>query len=91
MPKTATARTGSSAAPGVIEPQALYTLAELQARLRVGSCGLRSMRRAGLRVYRVGGRGFVLGRDVIDFIVQNGLNDRATDSRSAEVKGRLNE
>ena len=69
--------------PGLIEPDPIYGLDELQARLGIGVWGLRQMRRAGLPVYRIAGRSFFLGRDVIDFIVQNGLNDRATDPGSA--------
>ncbi len=56
--------------PGEIVPGNLYTLSELSARLRLGSWGLRRARRAGLRVMRYGGRGFVVGSDVIEFLRQ---------------------
>lgn len=71
MPDTAP-KSKRAAAAGVIRPDELYRLDELQARLRMGSWGLRKMRRAGLAVYRVSGRGFVLGADVISFVKKHG-------------------
>jgi hypothetical protein len=61
-PPTATTATP---APGIIDPAAVYTLAELQARTKLGTWALRSLRRRGLRVIRFGGRGFVRGADFI--------------------------
>ncbi|MCX7429194.1 MAG: hypothetical protein NTW96_26655 [Planctomycetia bacterium] len=55
-------------APGVIEAGPVYTLAEVQQRLQLGSHALREARRAGLKVRRIGRRGYVLGRDLIEFI-----------------------
>ncbi len=72
MSTAAKRRKPITTSPGVIEPGALYRLDELQARLRLGSWGLRQMRRAGLIVYRVSGRGYVLGSDAIEFIVSHG-------------------
>lgn len=54
-------------APGLIVADSLYTLAEIQARLKLGQYAMRQARRAGLRVRRIGRRTYVLGRDVIQF------------------------
>lgn len=52
--------------PGVIDPQALYTLPELHSRSRLGAWAMKTLRRShGLRVLRFGGRGFVRGSDFI--------------------------
>lgn len=51
--------------PGVISPDEVYTLAELQARSRLGTWALRTLRRSGLKVIRFGGRAFVRGSDFI--------------------------
>jgi hypothetical protein len=55
-------------APGLITSDALYTLSEVQERLKLGQHALRMARRAGLRVRRIGRRGYVLGRDVMAFV-----------------------
>ena len=55
-------------APGLVTADCLYTLAEVQERLKLGQHAMRQARRAGLRVRRIGRRGYVLGRDVILFI-----------------------
>ena len=55
-------------APGHITADALYTLAEIQERLKLGQHAMRQARRAGLKVRRIGRRAFVLGRDVMAFI-----------------------
>ena len=55
-------------APGLVTADALYTLAEIQERLKLGQHAMRQARRAGLRVRRIGRRGYVLGRDVMAFI-----------------------
>ncbi|HUT10730.1 MAG TPA: hypothetical protein VMY42_09555 [Thermoguttaceae bacterium] len=54
--------------PGCIESNTLYTLPELEARLKVGAWGLRMARRAGLPMLKMGKRKFVLGADVIRFL-----------------------
>jgi hypothetical protein len=58
--------------PGVIHEGALYTLAEIQQRLQLGQAALREARRQGLRIRRIGKRGFVLGEDVIRFVKEAG-------------------
>lgn len=60
------------AASGVISADSLYTLAEIQERLRLGQHALRMARRAGLKVRRIGRRGYVLGKDVMAFIEASG-------------------
>lgn len=53
--------------PGLITADSLYTMEELAARLRVGRKALMVARRKGLKVKRLGTRGYVLGRDVIEW------------------------
>ena len=60
------AATGKS--PGEIVADAVYTLDEIQRRLGLGRHAMREARRKGLRVARIGRRGYVRGRDIIDFI-----------------------
>ncbi len=55
-------------APGVISADSLYTLAEIQQRLKLGQAAMRQARLAGLRVVKIGRRRYVLGRDLISFI-----------------------
>ena len=47
--------------------RSLYTLDELNDRLGLGKKALRTARREGLIVKRIGRRGYVLGRDVIEW------------------------
>jgi hypothetical protein len=54
--------------PGEVTADAIYTLAEIQQRLKLGQHAMRMARRAGLKVRRIGRRGYVLGRDVLEFI-----------------------
>lgn len=68
MSKTAH-RDAVSGHPGVIEPAAFYTLAEVSGRSGLGTWALRTLRRNGLKVYRFGGRGFVRGADFIAAIL----------------------
>jgi len=62
------ASSGKHDAPGLILADGLYTLAEVQQRLKLGQHAMRMARRAGLRVRRIGRRGYVLGRDIIAFV-----------------------
>lgn len=57
---------------GIISADSLYTLAEIQERLKLGPHALRMARRAGLKVRRIGRRGYVLGKDIISFIEASG-------------------
>lgn len=54
---------------GVVRPEELYTLDEVKKRIELREAGLRAARRAGLRVIYRHGRGFVWGRDLIDYIL----------------------
>jgi hypothetical protein len=54
--------------PGQVSENEVYTLEELQQRLKLGQHALRMARRAGLKVRRIGRRGYVLGRDIMQFI-----------------------
>jgi hypothetical protein len=53
--------------PGLITVDSLYTMEELAARLRVGRKAIMVARRKGLKVKRLGTRGYVLGRDVSEW------------------------
>lgn len=55
------------AAPGVVQSDCLYTLAEVQERLKLGQAAMRQARRAGLKVRTIGRRRFVLGRDLLEY------------------------
>ena len=57
-------------APGLVSSDCLYTLPEIQDRLKLGQHAMRMARRAGLRVRRIGRRGYVLGRDVMQYVEQ---------------------
>lgn len=54
--------------PGAITGDELYTLDEIRQRLGLGVAAMRSARRQGLRVRRIGRRGFVLGKDLISYV-----------------------
>lgn len=56
---------------GVINPEALYTLEAIKRRLGIRDATLRAARRAGLRVHYKHGRGFVYGRDWIDYVLNS--------------------
>ena len=63
------------AVPGAILSDALYRLDEAAARLGWGGHALRAARRRGLKVHRCGKRGYVAGRDLLDFITKGGSPD----------------
>ncbi len=50
---------------GSISAHELYSLEAVESRLGLGAWALRQMRRRGLRVLRCGGRGYILGADII--------------------------
>lgn len=83
LERRAPRRAGSPKVPGVLRSDELYTLAELEARLKVGSWGLRMARRAGLRMYKMGKRKFVLGADVIAYLQSRALPESSDDDNSA--------
>jgi hypothetical protein len=61
---------------GPIEPQVFYPLVDLQSRSGLGVAALRTMRREGLPVRYAGGRGFILGRDFIEHVMQHGKSEK---------------
>lgn len=63
-----------------IDPMRMYRHDELSARMGWRPSGWRAARRAGLRAYRYGKRWFVMGGDVIDFVIKN-ANQDATNGR----------
>lgn len=65
---------------GMVTADALYTLPEIQERLKLGQHALRMARHAGLKVRRIGRRGYVLGKDVMAFIEASG-NEEANDDK----------
>ena len=64
--------TSEESPPGVIVADAVYTLGEAQRRLRLGQHAMRQARRAGLKVRRIGRRGYVLGGDILAFVESAG-------------------
>jgi hypothetical protein len=71
-PKRIAAPAASRSVPGVITPDALYTVEEAKARLRLGDWAWRGLRRRGLRVLRIAGRNYVLADDIIRFFAEHG-------------------
>ena len=57
---------------GRISANELYTLEELRARLGLGAAALRTARRRGLKVRRIGRRGYVLGKDIMEYVERAG-------------------
>ncbi len=53
---------------GVVDPRLLYTLDALKRHIGIKDSTLRAARRAGLQVYYVHGRGYVLGREWIRYV-----------------------
>jgi hypothetical protein len=66
MPQTKEAAPG-----GVIRADAAYSLDQVRQRLGLGTAALRTARRKGLTVRRVGRRSFVLGKDLLDFLEEH--------------------
>lgn len=56
---------------GFILPDALYTFEEVEERLHFGKHVRRKAQRKGLKVRYYGRQGYVLGRDLIEHIVNN--------------------
>jgi len=53
---------------GVISAQAAYSLDQVKARLGLGTAAIRTARRKGLTVRRVGRKSFVLGKDLLSYL-----------------------
>ena len=56
--------------PGLIHPDALYTLSCLKQQLGISDATLRSARRSGLRVFYKHGRGYVTGEAWIEYVTK---------------------
>ena len=61
---------GETGPLGVIRADESYTLEEFMRRVGKKIAGMRSARRAGLRVLREGKQTYVLGRDWIDYLLK---------------------
>lgn len=59
-----------------INPETLYVVADLAEQLGIGKVALRKARKSGLPVRYWGNRSFVLGRDLIQHIVEFGRLER---------------
>jgi len=55
----------------VIEPTSLYTLSEAMARTGLRKTSIRRARRQGLPIHYQGRTAFILGKDLIEFIIRN--------------------
>lgn len=62
--------------PGEILPDVIYTLHEAGRRLRLGKAAFRAARKKGLKVRYSGRNAYVLGSDVIDYLVHSASLDR---------------
>jgi hypothetical protein len=65
-PKAIETRWSASQPPGFIVPDALYTIEEVKARLRMGETVWRQLRRKGVKAIRFGVRHYIMGSVVID-------------------------
>ena len=54
--------------PGSLLCDAVYTVEELKLRLKWSDSTLEAAHCRGLRIYHLGGNGYVYGRDVLDFL-----------------------
>jgi hypothetical protein len=61
---------------GPIEPEVLYPLEDLKARSGLGSTAMRTLRGQGLPVRYAAGHCYILGRDFIDHIMQEGKPEK---------------
>lgn len=56
---------------GVVSANCAYSLEQVKARLGLGTAALRTARRRGLTVRRVGRRSFVLGKDLLTYLEEH--------------------
>lgn len=56
---------------GVISANQAYSLEQVRQRLGLGTAALRTARRKGLIVRRVGRRSFIMGRDLLIFLEEH--------------------
>lgn len=64
-----------AAFPDVVQCGVVYPLSDFQRRTGLGDYAMRQARRKGLRVRYVGGRGFVIGDDWIDWLSRQAEED----------------
>jgi hypothetical protein len=57
--------------PGVIRADCAYSLDQVKNRLGLGTAAIRTARRKGLTVRRVGRKSFVLGADLLTYIQEH--------------------
>lgn len=63
--------------PCVIEGRVLYGIEELKLRLRWSKHAMRTARKNGLRIRYAGGRGYVLGCDLLDYFDKHAKDTKA--------------
>ena len=56
---------------GEVRADCLYTLEEIQKRLKLGQHAMRQAKRKGLVVRMIGRRGYVLGKDMLEYVEQH--------------------
>ena len=69
-------RGGTNSPPSFIDPNHLYTLADVKARMGWRDAAFRAAVRAGLKTHRSGKRIYVLGSDLIAFVTRAKGGDR---------------
>ena len=57
--------------PGVIRADCCYDLQQVKNRLGLGAAAIRTARRRGLVVRRVGRKSFILGSDILAYIAEH--------------------
>ncbi len=68
-----------------IEPHVLYPLPVFKTHTGLGDAALRAARRNGMRVLRVGGRGFILGSDFIEYVKTHGEESPVTTASAPKM------
>lgn len=58
--------------PGEIDPASVYRLDEAKSRMGWGDAAFLAARRRGLKVHRVGKRGYITGSDLVAYITTGG-------------------
>jgi hypothetical protein len=66
----------TTAPNGRVDPEILYTLPALKAAVGWSDARLRTARRQGLPIKYLSNKGYVFGRDFIDFILRVGKPSR---------------
>ena len=69
---------------GEIAPSSLYRLDEIQSRSGMGNVAIRTMRRQGLPVLYMGGRGYILGEDFISHVRKYGKSAKGAKAEAVQ-------